>query len=110
MLQAKIVSAGLLHGTVIKDLAFAGLNEAFCLPVKIKDWAGEGLDRAHWPGTGTFEGTADALFKCWASLVIKKRHYYIIVSLFDKIEFAFKGSSIMVRREGAVRGIGLTVL
>ena len=39
-------SAGLLHGTVIEDLAFAGLNKTFCLPVKIKDWASKGFDRA----------------------------------------------------------------
>ena len=100
----------MLHGTVIKDLAFAGLSEAFCLPVKIKDWAGKGLDRAHRPILGTAEGTADALFKCCASLVIEKRHCYIVVSLSDKIELALKGNSIMARRKGAVRGVGLTVL
>jgi hypothetical protein len=31
----------LLHGTVIEDLAFAHLSKTFCLPVKIKDWAGK---------------------------------------------------------------------
>jgi hypothetical protein len=35
------------HRAVIKDLAFVALNKAFCLPVKIEDRAGKGLDRAH---------------------------------------------------------------
>ena len=46
------MSAGLLHGTVIEDLAFARLNKTFCLPVKIKEWAGKGLDRAHRADSG----------------------------------------------------------
>ena len=104
------LSAGLLHGTVIEDLAFSGLNKTFCLPVKIKDWAGKRLDRTHGAGTGTIKGTADGLRNYCASLVIEKRHRYIVKSLADKIELAFKSNSIMVRREGAVRGVSLTVL
>ena len=50
------------------------------------------------------------LFEYWASLVIEKRHRDIVKSLADKIELAFKGNSIMVRREGAVRRVGLAVL
>ena len=104
------MSAGLLHRTVIKDLAFAALNKAFCLPVKIEEWAGKGLDRAHRADPGTAEGTADALFEFCASLVIEKRHCYIVISFADKIEFAFKSNPIMVRRKGAVRSVGHTVL
>src|SRR5208283_5332895 len=77
--------AGLLHGTVIEDLAFARLSKTFCLPVKIKEWAGKGLDRAYLADLGTVERTADGLFKCRASLVIEKRHCYMIKSLADKI-------------------------
>ncbi len=29
------------HRAVIKDLAFATLNKAFCLPVKIGNWSGK---------------------------------------------------------------------
>ncbi len=85
----------MLHRAVIKDLAFAALDKAFCLPVEIEDWAGKGLDRAHRADLGTAEGTADALFEFCASLVIEKRHYYIIIiiiiiiSFADKIELAF---------------------
>ena len=50
------------------------------------------------------------MLKYCASLVIEKRHCYIVISLADKIELAFKGNPIMVRRKGAVRGVGLTVL
>ena len=86
------------------------LNKAFCLPVKIEDWAGKGLDRAHRADQGAAERTANALFEFCASLVIEKRHYYIIISFADKIELAFKGNSIMVRRKGAVRSIRHTIL
>ena len=109
-MHQKSVSAVLPHGTVIKDVAFATLNKAFCLLVKIEDWAGKGLDRAHRADLGIAKGTADALFEFCASLVIEKRHYYIIISFADKIEFAFKGNSIMVRCEGAVRSVRHTVL
>ena len=60
--------------------------------------------------SGTVEGTADALFEFCASLVIEKRHYYIIISFADKIELAFKGNSIMVRSKGAVRCVRHTAL
>jgi hypothetical protein len=103
-------SAGLLHGTVIEDLAFVPLNYAFCLPVKIKEWAGKGLDRAHRASLGTVEGAADGLRIYCASLVIENRHRHIVISLFHKIEFAFKRNPIMGRCEGAVRSVGLTVL
>ena len=108
-MHQKLLSAGLLHGTVIEDLALVALNEAFCLPVKIKEWAGEGFDCAHRADTGTAEGTADALFESWTSLVIEKRHCYIVKSVIDKIELTFKGNSMMVCRKGAVRRVGLAV-
>ena len=50
------------------------------------------------------------MFKRWASLVIEKRHRYMVKSFADKIEFADKGNSIMARREGAVGSVGHTVL
>jgi len=99
----------LLHRAVIKDPAFAALDKAFRLPVKIEDWAGKGFDRAHRADLGAAEGTANALFEFCASLVIEKRHYYIIISSADKIELAFKGNPIMVRRKGAVRSVCHTV-
>ena len=71
---------------------------------------GKGSDRAHRADLGTAEGTADALFEFCASFVIEKRHYYIIIAFADKIELAFKGNSIMVRRKGAVRSIRHTIL
>ena len=40
-LRHKSLSAGLLHGTFIKNLAFAALDKAFFFPVKIRDWAGQ---------------------------------------------------------------------
>ena len=85
------------------------MNKAFRLPVKVEDWFGKGPDRAHRADLGTAEGTADALFEFCASLVIEKRHYYIIISFADKIELAFKGNSIMARRKGAVRSVRHTV-
>src|SRR4030042_4934009 len=100
----------LLHRAVIKDLAFAALDKAFRLSVKIEDWAGKGLDRAHRADMGAAEGTVNALLEFCASLVIEKRHYYIIVSFADKIELAFKGNPIMLRRQGAVRSVHHTVL
>ena len=90
--------SGLPYGTVIKDLALAALNKTFRLPVKIGDRAAKGPDRAHRADLGTAEGTADALFEFCASLVIEKRHCYIIISFADKIELAFKRDPIMVRR------------
>ncbi|MDP3261115.1 MAG: hypothetical protein Q8M34_11140, partial [Thermodesulfovibrionales bacterium] len=75
----EINSAGLRHSTAIKDIAFAALNKAFRLPVKVEDWFGKGPDRAHRADLGTAEGTADALFEFCASFVIEKRHYYIII-------------------------------
>src|SRR4030042_4944463 len=95
----------LLHRAVIKDLAFAALNKAFCLPVEIENWAGKGLDRAHRADLGTAEGTANALFEFCASFVIEKRHYYIIISFAAKLKLALKGNPIMVRRKGAVRSV-----
>ena len=100
----------LLHGAVIKDLAFAALDKAFRLPEEIDDWAGKGLDRAHRTDLGTAERTADTLRYFCASPVIEKRHYHIIISFADKIELAFKGNPIMARREGAVRGVRHTGL
>ena len=97
------------HRAVIKDLAFAALNKAFCLPVKIEDWTGKGLDRAYRADPGAAEGTADALFECCASLVIEKRHYHIVILLADKIELALKCNPIMVRRKGAVHSVCHTV-
>ena len=38
---------GLLHGTVVENLTFSGLDDTFCLPVKVKNWAGKRLDCAH---------------------------------------------------------------
>jgi hypothetical protein len=92
----------LLHRAVIKDLAFAALDKAFRLPVEIEDWAGKGLDRAHRADLGTAEGTADALFEFCASLVIEKRHYYIIIiiSFADKIELAFANLDFKVLHNG----------
>lgn len=52
----------LLHRAVIKNLAIVALNKAFCLPVKIEDWAGKGLGRAHRAYIWTSEGTSDPLF------------------------------------------------
>jgi hypothetical protein len=94
----------LLH-SAIKDLAFAALNKTFCLPVEMKDWAAKGLYCTHRADRGTAEGTTDALCEFCASLVIEKRHYYIIISPADKIELAFKCNPIMVRRKGAVRSV-----
>jgi hypothetical protein len=45
MLCQKGMSAGLLHNSIIKYLAFAALNKALCLPVEIGDGAAKGLDR-----------------------------------------------------------------
>jgi hypothetical protein len=93
----------LLHGAFIKDLTFAALDKAFCLPVETGDWAGKGLDRANRADLGTAEGTSDALFEFCASLVIEKRHCHILISFVKKIEIAFKGKPIMVRCKGTVR-------
>ncbi len=43
-------------------------------------------------------------------IVIEKRCYYIVISFADKIELAFKGNPIMVRRKGTVRSIRHTIL
>ena len=53
---------------MIKSLASAALNKAFCLPVKIGERAGKGLGRAYRAGLGPAEGTAYALFELCASL------------------------------------------
>ena len=100
----------MLHSAVIKDIAFAALNKAFRLSVNIENWFGKGPDRSYRADLGTAEGTADALFEFCASLVIEKRHYYIIISFADKIELAFKGKPIMVCRKGAVCSLRHTVL
>jgi hypothetical protein len=50
------------------------------------------------------------LLEVCASLVIEKRHCYIIISFADKIELAFKSDPIIARRKGAVRGFHNTVL
>ena len=100
---------GLLHGTVIEDLAFAHLSKTFCLPVKIKDWAGKRLDRVYHADLGSVEGTADGLFKLCASLFIEERHRHIVKSLAHKIELAFKGYSIVASSKGAVQSVGFTV-
>lgn len=100
----------MLHGTAIEDLAFADLGKAFCLLVKIQDRAGKGLDRAYHTDLGSTERTADTLFEFCASPGVEKRHCYVIISLADKIEFAFKGYPIMARRKCAVPGVGLTAL
>jgi hypothetical protein len=101
---------GLLHRTVIYDLAFAALNKTLCLRVKMREWAGNGLGRAQRTDLGFAEGTADVLFEFCASLVIEKRHYYIIIAFVDKIELAFEGNPIMVRSQSAVRSVRHAVL
>ena len=101
---------GLLHRAVIDNLACAALNKAFCFHVKIGERSGKGLCRAHRTDPGLAEGTADALLELCASLVIEKRHYYIVKKFADKIEPAFEGNPIMVRSESAVRSVCNTVL
>lgn len=100
----------LLHRTVIYDLAFAALNKAFRLPVKMGEWTGKGLSRAQCTDLGLAERTADALFELCTSLVIEKRHYYVIITFADKIELAFEGNPIMVRSKSAVRSVCHTAL
>ena len=97
----------MLHGTIIEDIAFTVFDETFYLPEKIKDGGGKGPDRVYRAALGTAEGTVDGLRNCGASLVIKNRHRYVVITLSDKIEFASESNSIMLRRQGAVPIIGL---
>jgi hypothetical protein len=100
---------GLPNSTVIEDLTFAALSKEFCLAVEIDEGARNGLDRVHRTDSGTAEGTADALCEFCAAFVIQKCYYYIIVSFTDKIELAFKGNPIMMRRKSAVSSVRYTV-
>jgi hypothetical protein len=100
----------LSHSADIKYLAFATLNKALCLPVKVGKWAGERLVHIYCTDLGLTEGTADALFEFCASLVIEKRHSYIIIPFSDKIEPAFKGNPIMRSGKGAVNCFSHAIL
>ena len=65
---------------------------------------------AHRADFGTFEGTCYALFEFCASLVIEKRHRYIIISFAYKIEIACKCYPIMVRGKGAILSLRYSVI
>lgn len=79
------------------------------MPVEIQDRAGKGFDGAYHADPRTVEGAGNGLCKFCASFVIEKDHCYVIISLGDKIELAFKGYSIVERRKGTVRSVCHTV-
>lgn len=93
------VSAGLLHGTLIKDLTLAALNESLCLSVEIEEWPGEGLDRAHRAYTGAPMGRSlprcvpleelgvlsqSRLRHCLVSLSCSRSHFFRDNSFADR--------------------------